>query len=65
LLLLAAVLTQSLEEWMVRTGDPMLEVFRARNDPAVREVYMAKVEKEAAERNGPKKNKTGKRKSKR
>nr|MDQ3624399.1 heparan N-sulfatase [Verrucomicrobiota bacterium] len=43
-------LTSLLEEWMVKTGDPMLEVFRQRHDPAVREAYMARVEKEAAER---------------
>ena len=41
---------------MVKTGDPMLEVFRGRDDSAVRETYMAEVEKEAAEREGGKKN---------
>ena len=43
-------LTAALEAWMVRTDDPMLEVFRGRNDPTVREAYMAKVEAEAAAR---------------
>ncbi|MBL9210054.1 MAG: sulfatase [Opitutaceae bacterium] len=43
-------LTAMLEQWMVRTGDPMLEVFRARHDPAAREAYMAKVESEATAR---------------
>lgn len=43
-------LTEALEAWMVRTRDPMLEVFRHRGDPAVREAYMAKVEQESAER---------------
>ncbi len=43
-------LTAALEDWMKRTGDPMLDVFRDRNDPAVREAYMAEVENEAAER---------------
>jgi N-sulfoglucosamine sulfohydrolase len=43
-------LTGLLEAWMVKTGDPMLEVFRGRNDPAVREAYMQQVEKEAADR---------------
>jgi N-sulfoglucosamine sulfohydrolase len=48
-------LTAALEAWMVKTGDPMLEVFRNRQDPAVREAYMARVEKEAAERRIPRK----------
>jgi len=43
-------LTAALEAWMVRTGDPMLEVFQGRADPNVREAYMAKVEAEAAAR---------------
>lgn len=41
-------LTAALEAWMVRTGDPMLEVFQGRADPNVREAYMVKVEAEAA-----------------
>jgi N-sulfoglucosamine sulfohydrolase len=44
-------LTRQLETWMVQTHDPMLEVFRARTDPAARERYMKQVEAEAAERN--------------
>jgi N-sulfoglucosamine sulfohydrolase len=47
-----ARLTQALESWMERTGDPLLEVFRQRHDPAVREAYMAQVEQEAAARRG-------------
>ena len=43
-------LTTALEAWMVKTGDPMLEVFQGRADPNVREAYMAKVEAEAAAR---------------
>jgi len=43
-------LTSMLEEWMVRTRDPMLEVFRSRHDPAAREAYMTKVEAEATAR---------------
>jgi N-sulfoglucosamine sulfohydrolase len=43
-------LTTMLEQWMVRTRDPMLEVFRARHDPAAREAYMTKVEAEATAR---------------
>ena len=45
-----ARLTAALEAWMVKTGDPMLEVFRGRADPNVREAYMAKVEAEAQSR---------------
>jgi hypothetical protein len=45
-----ADLRQALEGWMVKTHDPMLEVFRRRHDPAAREAYMIRVEQEAAER---------------
>jgi len=48
-------LTKTLEVWMVKTGDPMLEVFRQRSDLATREAYMAKVDKEAADRKALKK----------
>jgi N-sulfoglucosamine sulfohydrolase len=50
-------LTKLLEEWMAKTGDPLLAVFRARADPAIREAYMAQVEKEAANRKVPGKGK--------
>ncbi|MSU49779.1 MAG: heparan N-sulfatase [Opitutus sp.] len=50
-------LTRMLEAWMVQTRDPMLEVFRGRQDPKVREAYMKAVEREAAERNGQKQGK--------
>jgi N-sulfoglucosamine sulfohydrolase len=53
-------LTKALEAWMVKTGDPMLEVFRGRSDPKLREDYMAKVEKEAADRKSPKNRKARK-----
>lgn len=43
-------LRAALAAWMKETGDPMLEVFQKRQDPAVREAYMARVTKEAAER---------------
>lgn len=43
-------LTSMLEQWMVRTRDPMLDVFRARHDPAAREAYMTKVEAESTAR---------------
>jgi N-sulfoglucosamine sulfohydrolase len=45
-------LTKQLEAWMVQTKDPMLDVFRHRDDPKAREAYMKQVEAEAAERNG-------------
>jgi len=54
-------LTKALEAWMVKTGDPMLDVFRRRADAGVREAYMAKVEKEAADR-GKRKDRGGKKK---
>ena len=53
-------LIATLDAWMVQTRDPMLSVFRARHDPAAREAYMEAVVAEAAERNGTKKNKNGK-----
>ena len=43
-------LTKQLEAWMVKTNDPMLEVFRGRHDAKVREAYMKQVEAEAAAR---------------
>ncbi len=55
-----------LDAWMVRTGDPMLAVFRQRENPAAREAYQMSVEKEAADRNsagGKKAGKAGKRKA--
>jgi len=45
-----AVLREALETWMVDTGDHMLDVFRKRDDPAVREAYVLEKEKEADER---------------
>src|SRR4029078_4480630 len=38
------------EQSMEKSGDPLLEVFRHRNDVALREAYMKKVEKESADR---------------
>lgn len=52
-------LRQTLDEWMVKTADPMLEVFRKRDDAAFRELYMQKMEREAEERSA-----TGARKAK-
>ncbi len=43
-------LIAQLEAWMVRTGDPMLAVFRNRTNPTAREAYMVAVEREAADR---------------
>lgn len=45
-----ARLREALETWMVETGDHMLDVFRERDDPAVREAYVAEKEREAEER---------------
>ena len=45
-----AELRKVLEQWMVKTGDPLLDVFRHRDDTAVREAYMKKVEQESADR---------------
>ena len=54
-----------LDAWMVRTKDPMLPVFRDRANLATREAFMREQEKEAAERNAPKRaGKAGKRKGK-
>jgi N-sulfoglucosamine sulfohydrolase len=41
---------RALEEWMVRTGDPLLETFRKRDDSSALAAYMEQVEAEAAER---------------
>jgi N-sulfoglucosamine sulfohydrolase len=54
-----------LEAWMVETGDAMLPVFRQRDDPAVREAYVAAQEKEAqARRSAEKKAQGGAKKKK-
>ncbi len=47
-------LRQTLEAWMVKTGDHMLAVFRNRDDPAVREAYVLEKEREADERRAAK-----------
>jgi N-sulfoglucosamine sulfohydrolase len=60
-------LRQSLDDWMVKTADPMLEVFRRRDDAAFRESYMQSVEHEADARRADsgKTGKKGKGKAKR
>jgi len=45
-----ARLREALEAWMVETGDHMLEVFRRRDDSAIREAYVEQKEKEAEAR---------------
>ncbi len=40
--------------WMERTGDPMLDCYRYRDDPQVVKAYMAKQEQVSAERRKPK-----------
>jgi N-sulfoglucosamine sulfohydrolase len=39
-----AVLEKALDDWMVRTKDPLLEVFRRRDDAAFREEFMKSLE---------------------
>lgn len=39
-----ATLEQAMEDWMVKTKDPLLEVFRHRADPAAREKLMQELE---------------------
>jgi N-sulfoglucosamine sulfohydrolase len=55
-------LRKDLEDWMVKTKDPMLEVFRRRDDAAFRESYVQAQEQEAEQRSagGGRKNKKGK-----
>jgi N-sulfoglucosamine sulfohydrolase len=60
-------LRSALDQWMVKTSDPMLEVFRKRDDPAFREAYVRGQEREVEERRayeGKKADKKGKRKAK-
>jgi N-sulfoglucosamine sulfohydrolase len=44
-------LRAALEQWMVETGDHLLDVFRQRDNEAVREAYMTRMEAEAQDRN--------------
>ena len=55
-------LRRDLEAWMVKTDDPMLDVFRRRDDAAFREAYVQSQEREADQRRGAgiRKNKKGK-----
>lgn len=39
-----ATLEKAMEDWMVRTHDPLLEVFRKRNDPEFREAAIKQIE---------------------
>ena len=43
-------LRKDLDAWMVKTQDPMLEVFRRRDDATFREAYVQAQEREADER---------------
>jgi N-sulfoglucosamine sulfohydrolase len=58
-----ARLRKAMETWMVETGDHMLDVYRNRDDPAVREAYVLEKEREADERRKqkrkPKRQKSG------
>ncbi len=51
-----AKLRKSLEQWMVKTNDHVLEVFRNRGDENFREAYIQEKEREAAERRKSKRN---------
>jgi len=52
-------LTGLLEKWMIRTKDPLLEVFQNRSDVSVREQFMESARRESEERRSAK---TGKKK---
>jgi N-sulfoglucosamine sulfohydrolase len=43
-------LTTQLEAWMVKTRDPLLDIFRNRQDSAARELFMKAVREQAANR---------------
>jgi len=43
-------LRAAMAAWMKQTGDPLLESFEKRDDPAVREAFVKKTEAESAER---------------
>jgi N-sulfoglucosamine sulfohydrolase len=43
-------LRSQLDQWMIQTKDPMLEVFRKRDDAAFREAYVSAQEQEAEDR---------------
>ena len=58
-------LRRDLENWMVKTADPMLSVFRQRDDAAFREAYVQAQEKEADQRGETGNRKNKKRKAKR
>jgi N-sulfoglucosamine sulfohydrolase len=45
-----ATLEKAMEEWMVRTKDPLLEVFLKRDDAAFREAFISKEEAESTPR---------------
>ena len=50
-----------LEAWMGRTGDPLLESFQNREDPAVRETYVKRTEAESAARGSRRAGRQGRR----
>jgi N-sulfoglucosamine sulfohydrolase len=57
-------LRKDLDAWMVKTKDPMLEVFRRRDDAAFREAYVQAQEKEADDRRASEGKAKGKNKAK-
>lgn len=59
-----AELEQAMEAWMARTNDPLLEVFRHRQDAAFREEYMRKLEASQLSKAGRKKANAAKKRGK-
>ena len=51
-------LQQRLEDWMVKTGDPILECFQKRDEPEFVEAYVQKLEAEANARRKSERTKT-------
>jgi N-sulfoglucosamine sulfohydrolase len=49
-----ATLEKAMEDWMIKTKDPLLEVFRRRDDAAFREEYMKSLEGKQTSRKGRK-----------
>lgn len=57
------ILEKAMEDWMVRTNDPLLEVFRKRDDAAFREAFITKTEEGTTPRKKGKAKAKGKGKS--
>jgi N-sulfoglucosamine sulfohydrolase len=59
-----AELEKALQDWMIRTGDPLLEVFQKRDDVAFREAFMKTLEGSQKKRATHKAAKAGKNRGK-